>query len=82
MIAYCDEFVLIQAELMPAAVLSEVYEQPKYDTCKIKGRVIIMADDDAKFPDLFRHAIDAGLISEETYKAEQSRLLRNHGIHI
>ena len=82
MIAQCQEFVLMRAPLLPAAILSEIYEQPHYDAYKIKGRIVITADDDNKFPDLMQEALKRGLISEAAYKAEQERLWKNHGIKI
>ena len=82
MIAYCEGFVISTDTQLPPAVLLAAYELPKYGKRMINARPIITAQDAEQLPALFEQAIEAGLINPETYKAEQSRLLKNHGLVI
>ena len=82
MIAYCEGFIVTINEQMPPAVLLAAYEMPKYDKLQIKARPIITAQEPEQLPALFEQAINAGLIDPDTYKQEQSRLLKNHGLVI
>ena len=82
MIAYCEGFIVTINEQIPPAVLLTAYEMPKYDKRQILGRPIITAQEAEQLPALFKQAINAGLIDPDTYKQEQSRLLKNHGLVI
>lgn len=82
MIAYCEGFIVTINEQLPPAILLTAYELPKYDKHQILNRPIITAQDAEQLPGLFEQALKAGLINPNIYKAEQKRLLKNHGLVI